>query len=609
MKPLKRLTALLTVLVLLISPVYAASTASGSYFDYTDDILEDGSLIYYFQELSLQLPAGWRGSVMAIQDERGTGFYQKASYEKYQAEGLKNGGFLFSLGASVNQSFTQLPSFRYLGFSEASCMNYYLQLPTDYPAYNEPDIRAEYDKMMGEIDYVVEHVKFYPAAAGDNGNGNDAGGTDGTAGSSTGTDSGSRDSTAPGKSPSETSGSTWPDAAEVEVNNGLSGRDDVTYEEKVPAESEEASAEWTPQEVRYAFEHSMLPQYLYDRPYELLLGIYKQGLYPLWEMVSTGNDVDTTYKEEDYRIHWYTAANDIEFVQIELPEPDANTLCYRIYLVYGPGDSDGEDKIVYYTVESDDFMPTAAFLCTWSRDREHSICGTLDVLDPGDSGYEDALKEEADEVAKLAGIEGSLKPDTNAFAGGESGTEGNGGAAKTEKTAGTGSSSDDRTAGSSGTDSITASAGNLQEITCPQQGFTTMADKSYEWDYQVGTGISIYTEKKESIPYVIVYQGEDLIGEPFELIKEQFTPHIKEQYGDDLISFEEKESYEIGGKTLPAGIYTYKLGDYTIEMVRLFDSTGSRTVSYTAKYVKGKGDATLEALDDAIRYFREDLDE
>ena len=602
MKPLKRLTALLVVLVLLVSPVYAASTTSGSYFDFTDDILEDGSLIYYFQELSLQLPASWRGSVMALQDERGTSFYQKASYEKYKAEGMDKGGFLFSLGASVNQSFTQLPSFRYLGFSEDSCMNYYLQLPTDYPAYNEPDIREEYDQMIGEIDYVVDHVKFYPAAGGSSGDGKAAGGADS---SSAGTDSGDKNSGGSWQSPSETSGSTWPDAAEAEKNNGLSGRDDVTYEEKIPAESEEASAEWTPQEVRYAFEHNMLPQYLYDRPYDLLLGIYKQGLYPLWEMVSSGNGVSPTYKEEDYKVHWYTAAGDTEFVQLELPAPDANTLCYRIYLVYGPGDSSEEDKIIYYTVESDDFMPNTAFLCTWSKDREHSIRGTLDVLDPGDSDFEDALKKEAEEVAKLAGIEGSLKPDTNAYGGSAAG---NGDDAKKETASGTGSSSDDKSTSSSDKDSIAAPPANLQEIACPQQGFTTMADKSYEWDYQVGTGISVYTEKKESIPYVIIYQGEDLIGEPFELIKEQYTPHIKDQYGDDLISFEEKESYEIGGKTLPAGIYTYKLGDYTIEMVRLFDSTGSRTVSYTAKYVKGKGDATLKALDDAVRYFREDLD-
>ena len=52
---MKRILALLIALVLLISPVYATST-TGSFFDFTDDILENGDLIYYFQEMSLQLP-------------------------------------------------------------------------------------------------------------------------------------------------------------------------------------------------------------------------------------------------------------------------------------------------------------------------------------------------------------------------------------------------------------------------------------------------------------------------------------------------------------------------------------------------------------------------
>ena len=151
---------------------------------------------------------------------------------------------------------------------------------------------------------------------------------------------------------------------------------------------------------------------------------------------------------------------------------------------------------------------------------------------------------------------------------------------------------------------------NLQEIECPQQGFSVEAQKNYSWDYQVGTGISIYTGTKGSIPYVIVYQGEDLIVEAYEYIKEQYTPYMQEKYGADLVSFEETETYEIGGRKLPAGIYSYKLGDYTIEQVRIYDSTGKATVAYTAKYIKGEGDETLKALDTAVRTFEaEEVDD
>ena len=312
---IRRLTAILVSLLLFVLPVCAEAP---SLFDYTDDILEDGTLIYYFQEMSLKLPASWRGKVMAEQKDGGVSFYQKSSHEKYLAEGIDSGGFLFMLSACVNHSFSQLPSFKYIGFSESSAMNYYLQLPTDYPAYNEKDIRAEYDEMFRQIDFVVENASFY----------------------------------------------------------------------------------------------------------------------------STGT-----------------------------------------------------------------------------------------------------------------------------------------------------------------------SEQNLQTIKCPQQGFSTKADKSYEWDYKADTGISIYTENKGSIPYVIVYQGEDLIVEAFEYINEQYTPHMKQKYGSDLVSYESKADYEIGGKKLPAGLYTYKLQGYSINMIRIYDSTGKRTVAYTAKFIQGKGDATLKALDTAVRYFEADSKE
>lgn len=312
---IRRLTAVLLSLLLFVLPVCAEAP---SFFDYTDDILEDGTLIYYFQEMSLKLPASWRGKVMAEKKDGGVSFYQKSSHEKYLAEGIESGGFLFMLAACVNQSYKQLPSYKYIGFSESSAMNYYLQLPTDYPAYNEKDIRAEYDEMSSQIDFVVENASFYAADA---------------------------------------------------------------------------------------------------------------------------------------------------------------------------------------------------------------------------------------------------------------------------------------------------SAQDLQDIKCPQQGFSTKADKSYKWDYEADTGISIYTENKGSIPYVIVYQSEDLIAEAFEYINEQYTPYMKQKYGSDLVSYESKADYEIGGKKLPAGLYTYKLQGYTINMIRIYDSTGKQTVAYTAKFIQGKGDATLKALDTAVRYFKADSKE
>ena len=350
---MKRLFSLLIALLLIALPALAEPM---SYLDYTDDLLPDGSPIYYFPELSLTLPADWGGKVMAVAEEGRTAFYQKASHERYRAEGLEGGGFLFALGASVNGSFSQLPAFEYIGFSEESALNYYLELPSDYPAYTgEEAVRAEYDAMAAQIDFVAEHAEFYAAVA-----------------------------------EAIEAGDTAGDAAEAAENTaGVAGEAEVTH---------------TLAEVRYYFEHNLLPRYFYEVPENMLDAIRAQGLYALWASFTTENGVDPTYPAGDFVEHWYTAADGATVLQVELPEPDDNTLCYRICFIYN-----AESGVAaYYTSESDTFPPDACFLCHWTPEGEHILYGTVDVLDKAAADYGEALRAEAAQFSELAGISTEL---------------------------------------------------------------------------------------------------------------------------------------------------------------------------------------------------------
>lgn len=502
---MKKMVALLLALLMLALPGLAEPM---SLLDYTDDILEDGSPIYYFQELSLKLPADWRGKVMAMEEEGGVSFYQIASYEKYKAEGIPGGGFLFMLGASVNASFSQLPRFEYLGFSEASVMNYYLALPSDYPAYLEDDIRAEYDAMADQIDYVVRNAEFYPGTGAEK-------------------------------------------AANPEPEAGA---------------QDAAAGGVTLAKARYHYEHNALPRYFYDDPANMLRVLEESGTYRLWAALADENGVNYPYEAGDYAERLYTTGDGATLMQIEMPAPGEAPQCYRVYMVYNPATGDA----AYYTVEYEGLLGDSAMLCGWSKDREHTVYGGAAVLDRDDANRDSALLAEAQQVARLAGCSPSLTASADAAP-----------------------VPDDA-----------EPDGNLALIACPELGFTTMADPAYSWDYRAGTGISIYTQNEGVIPYVIVFRSEDLLGEPFEYIHEQYTPHIRQKYGQALESFEEIEGYEIGGKALPAGRYSYYVGDTLVDMLRLMDSTGSRTVSYTAKFIHGDGEATLAALDAAIRNFR-----
>ena len=127
---MKRFLAILLLLAILSVPALAES-----------------ELVYKTADVELHLPGSWAEKVLILPTPTGATFYQKASYDKYMEDGSPGGGYLFTLGGSVNRSFEDLPSFIYLGFCEDSAMNYYLELPTDYPAYMDDEIRAEWDSM------------------------------------------------------------------------------------------------------------------------------------------------------------------------------------------------------------------------------------------------------------------------------------------------------------------------------------------------------------------------------------------------------------------------------------------------------------------------------
>ena len=146
----------------------------------------------------------------------------------------------------------------------------------------------------------------------------------------------------------------------------------------------------------------------------------------------------------------------------------------------------------------------------------------------------------------------------------------------------------------------------LQTISCPEMGFSTRCAEGYTWKYIPRQGITIYTEHAGYIPYVIVYRSEDWIVEMAEYIREQYTPHMKKQYGKDLISVEEFDHYRIAGRDLAVGKYTYKLQGHKIDLIRAYEVQDRHTVIYTAKYIQGQGDATLKALEQAVASYRPD---
>ena len=154
----KRITLLLTALMCLAG---AGCALAGMFDDYYDYQNEDGTYSYYFtQGVTVTMDEDWYRNTIIKTGDDGATFYQKDSYEAYADQGLE-GGRLFTIGASVNTDFKDLPSFEYIGFDEENAMNYFAVLPTDYQAYMEDeDIRAGYDALWAGVKDVIAGIKI-----------------------------------------------------------------------------------------------------------------------------------------------------------------------------------------------------------------------------------------------------------------------------------------------------------------------------------------------------------------------------------------------------------------------------------------------------------------
>ena len=357
---MKRILALALALLLIALPALAE-------ISYSEEPLADGSVLCRFEDLTIVLPADWDGKVLVREGESGLDFYQAGSYEAYQAEGLEGGGFLFMLGASVDGSFSELPSFKYLGFSEDSAMNYYMELPSDYPAYMDDDaVRAEYDAMLAQVDAIAETAVI-------------------------------------------------PGNEIVEDGNDL-GEAPAAADAAEAADAEDAYGGVTLAQLRYHFEHSALPRYFYEAPDNMLDVLDRVGAYALFTSLADENGVAYDYSDEDFAQALYASADGTLLLQLDLPQPENTPDCYRIYMLYDPD----TQAAAYYTLEYDamavelggpqDALSESAFLCGWDAEGTHGNYGGVNVPRKGIDGYDDALYAEAEGLAEFAGVDPELTP-------------------------------------------------------------------------------------------------------------------------------------------------------------------------------------------------------
>ena len=150
-------------------------------------------------------------------------------------------------------------------------------------------------------------------------------------------------------------------------------------------------------DIRYFFEHKLIPELFYQNPEALIQYMRDKGAFDLWGRFTKANNLDIFYSEADFEVRDLSQAGGLQMVMISLPKPPDSPLCFRIYLCCDPT----ANKAAVFTVEYEDLLGDSCFICGWSQEGSHQNYGGGSILDPNDAGYEAGLQKEAEFIRGL----------------------------------------------------------------------------------------------------------------------------------------------------------------------------------------------------------------
>ena len=146
------------------------------------------------------------------------------------------------------------------------------------------------------------------------------------------------------------------------------------------------------------------------------------------------------------------------------------------------------------------------------------------------------------------------------------------------------------------------------DYTCEEQSFSTKIPLGGTSGYDDNNkGLTIYLDVPGYIPFVIVRRRpmDMKFSDPVNYLNNVYREYIEEKYGDNSLGMNLAKDWEIGGKTLLGAKYMFKVSDFTVVQIQLIEVRDAGDVEYTAKFIEGEDAATMAALEEAVRNYRE----
>lgn len=140
-------------------------------------------------------------------------------------------------------------------------------------------------------------------------------------------------------------------------------------------------------ELRYYFEHEVLPTYFWKCSgaflSDLVQVVYEEEeessdeniIYELISDISQEEDLEPPYSKDEYRVELFRMDKEDYTIRIVLPKPEEPLLCACIYMIFSLKDF---SPIRYFTVEllEKKWRKNVYCLCEWEQDgfhRNHSF--------------------------------------------------------------------------------------------------------------------------------------------------------------------------------------------------------------------------------------------
>ena len=139
-------------------------------------------------------------------------------------------------------------------------------------------------------------------------------------------------------------------------------------------------------ELRYYFEHKLLPRYYFENTISFVSEIFQayredveSNSNPLFDMISElaeNQGIELPYSEDQFKVEIIVLDEDNVMFRICMPEPEEPILCSEIYLVFCIEDFSTKR---FFTVEllERKWLRKTYCLCEWEEDDFHGNHGII----------------------------------------------------------------------------------------------------------------------------------------------------------------------------------------------------------------------------------------